>query len=160
MNARDILFYGNRTVLHSLTLVPEAEWGTEGVCGWWPVKLIIAHLASFEQVLIEVLGSSLEGGPTLVLDQFTSMDGNAFNDVQVRKRMSKSSAEVLAEYKETHARAMELIVRIPVETLRQVGTIPWYGMEYALDDLLVYQYYGHKREHTAQINVFTDRFRK
>ena len=160
MNARDILFYGHRTVLHSLALVPEGEWETEGVCGWWPVKLIIAHLASYEQLLVEVLNSFLDGGSTPVLDQHNSIDGDAFNDVQVRQRMGKSSAEVLAEYKEAHAHTMELFVRIPVGTLRQVGTIPWYGKEYALDDLIVYQYYGHKREHTAQVNVFTDQFRK
>jgi hypothetical protein len=31
-----------------------------------------------------------------------------------------------------------------------------YGLEYALDDFIVYAYYGHKREHTAQIAVFRD----
>jgi hypothetical protein len=36
------------------------------------------------------------------------------------------------------------------------GTLPWYGPEYALDDFIVYSYYGHKREHSAQINVFRD----
>jgi hypothetical protein len=51
---------------------------------------------------------------------------------------------------------MELITQIPPQTLRQPGTIPWYGAEYALDDLLVYMYYGHKREHSAQVGVFRD----
>ena len=40
--------------------------------------------------------------------------------------------------------------------LREPGSIPWYGEEYALDDLIVYQYYGHKREHSAQIEAFRD----
>jgi hypothetical protein len=31
-------------------------------------------------------------------------------------------------------------------------------MEYALDDVLIYMYYGHKREHSAQIAVFRDQF--
>ncbi len=160
MNARDILIYGHRTVLHSLELVPDNEWETEGVCGWWPVKLIIAHLASFEHLLVEVLNSFLGGGPTPVLDQHNSMDGDSFNAVQVDQRKDETPEEVLAEYNAAHARTMELVVRIPAETLRQAGTLPWYGKEYALDDFLVYQYYGHKREHTAQINVFTDQFRK
>ena len=55
---------------------------------------------------------------------------------------------------------MELIGRIPAETLRQSGTIPWYGAEYALDDLIVYLYYGHKREHAAQIAAFRDRMKQ
>jgi hypothetical protein len=54
---------------------------------------------------------------------------------------------------------MSLLVNIPSETLRQIGTLPWYGIEYALDDVLVYMYYGHKREHSAQIAAFRDRLR-
>jgi len=30
-------------------------------------------------------------------------------------------------------------------------------MNYALDDVIVYMYYGHKREHNAQIAAFRDR---
>ncbi len=56
-----------------------------------------------------------------------------------------------------YPQAMSLIVQIPVETLRQAGTLPWYGMDYSLDDVLVYMYYGHKREHSAQIAAFRDR---
>lgn len=37
--------------------------------------------------------------------------------------------------------------------------MPWYGDAYALDDLIVYMYYGHKREHNAQIAAFRDRFK-
>ena len=49
---------------------------------------------------------------------------------------------------------MNLLDDIPIEELREVGTIPWYGLEYSLDDLIVYMFYGHKREHSAEIAVF------
>jgi hypothetical protein len=39
---------------------------------------------------------------------------------------------------------------------RQNGALPWYGAEYDLEDFIAYSFYGHKREHTAQINVFRD----
>ena len=64
------------------------------------------------------------------------------------------------EYETAHARTMELIAQIPIDTRRQVGTIPWYGAEYALDDLIVYAFYGHKREHCSQINVFKDKLKE
>jgi hypothetical protein len=51
---------------------------------------------------------------------------------------------------------MQLSAGVPANLLRQPGTLPWYGPEYALDDFLVYSFYGHKREHTAQIAVFAD----
>jgi hypothetical protein len=56
----------------------------------------------------------------------------------------------------TYEETLRLVQRIDAETLRRPGTLPWYGDAYALDDYIVYQYYGHKREHTAQINVFKD----
>jgi hypothetical protein len=77
----------------------------------------------------------------------------------VDRRKANTVREVLAEFNNAHARVMELIVTISVETLRQNGTLPWYGMDYALDDVIVYMYYGHKREHSAQIAAFRDHLR-
>jgi len=65
--------------------------------------------------------------------------------------------EVLDEFNDAHAQVMSLAERIRPEVFRQVGTLPWYGMDYSLDDVLVYMYYGHKREHSAQIAAFRDR---
>ena len=156
MNAKDILMYGNRTVLMTIDDVPESEWETKGVCGVWSVKKIIAHLASFEHVLVEVLYTfqGQEPGPTL---RSWGESGQRFNEVQVAKRKDMSWSDVLNEYESVHTKTMELVSQIPSETLRQVGSIPWYGPEYALDDLIVYAFYGHKREHCSQINVFKDR---
>ncbi len=155
MNAVDILKYGNGTVLQTIDGLPEAAWETPGACGVWSVKDIIAHLASYEHVLVDVLSSFVGGGSTSYLSKFTE-PGGQFNDSEVAARKGKSVSEVLGEYSETHALVMALAARIPVETFRETGTLPWYGMEYALDDFIVYTYYGHKREHSAQIAVFRD----
>ena len=55
MNAIDILKYGQQTVLHTIDEFPDSAWETPGACGVWSVKDIIAHLASYEQVLIDIL---------------------------------------------------------------------------------------------------------
>jgi len=156
MNAQDILMYGNRTVLMTLKDIPEEEWNTKGVCGVWSVKEIIAHLASFEHILVEVLNMFLgdEPGPSM---RSWGESGQNFNDLQVAKRKDMSRHEVLAEYESVQAQTMMLMAKIAPEVLPQVGTIPWYGPEYSLDDLIVYAFYGHKREHCSQINVFKDR---
>lgn len=156
MNAKDILMYGNRTVLMTIADVPENEWNTKGVCGVWSVKEIIAHLTSFEHILVEVLDifSGKKPGPHL---ESWSESGQNFNEVQVAKRSAMTRSEVVNEYESVHAQTMKLISQIRPETLRQVGTISWYGPEYALDDLIVYAFYGHKREHCSQINVFKDK---
>lgn len=169
MNAQDILKYGHGTVLRAVEGLPDAEWETGGVCGLWSVKDIIAHLASYEQVLEEVLLSfqgnsampslSPGGSATPMLNAFVA-PGGQFNNSQVALRASGSYADVLDEYTSVHERVSTLAAQIPAETLRQAGTLPWYGLEYALDDLIVYAFYGHKREHCAQIAVFRDRERR
>lgn len=164
MNAQDVMKYGHGTVLRAIDGLPEAEWETGGACGVWSVKDIIAHLTSYEHVLAEVLSSfqsdsampslSPGGSATPTLNAFVEP---GFNDTQVALRKSNSHADVLAEYTKVHEQVMALAAQIPAETLRRTGTLPWYGVEYALDDFIVYAFYGHKREHCAQIGVFRDR---
>jgi uncharacterized protein (TIGR03083 family) len=153
VNALDILKYGHQTSLKVVEGLPDANWETPGACGVWSVKNIIAHLASYEHVLVEVLTGFLGGGPTPYLESFNER----FNDLQVAMRQDLSVAETLDEYNAVHAQVIAVAAQLPAETFRQTGTLPWYGMEYALDDLIVYMYYGHKREHSAQIDVFHDR---
>lgn len=157
MNTLDVLKYGHQTVLDTLDGVPQSEWETGGVCGVWSVKEIIAHLTSFEHLLAEVLLTTfLGGGPTPTMNMMAEIGPFAFNDAQVELRRNKTSAEILVEYKESHARVMSLIEQVPEEKRRENGTLPWYGPEYDLDDFIVYSNYAHKREHCAQINVFGD----
>jgi hypothetical protein len=156
MNARDVLKYGHQTVLNTLDGLPKTEWETPGVCGYWSVKDIIAHLASYEHMLVDVLNRFLDSGPTPYLDKMGALGPLGFNDAEVGSRQDKTIADVLAEFNDTHAQTMALAARIPAETYRQNGTLPWYGAEYDLDDFIVYTFYGHKREHSAQIAVFCD----
>lgn len=154
MNALDVLRYGHQTVQQTVDGLPQDVWVTPGACGAWSPKEVIAHLASFEHVLEDVLTTFTGGGPTPYLDRFAQ---DTFNDAQVAQRQHLAPAEALAEYVETHARVMDRTRRIPPETWRLVGALPWYGAEYALDDFIVYTFYGHKREHCAQIAALRDR---
>ncbi len=158
MNANDILKYGHYTFLGSLDGLSDAELEQDGVCGIWSTKDIIGHLASYEQVLVEILQGFLGGGATPYLEQFAK--GLIFNDEQVGARKANTLAEVLDEYKTVQAKTQEMIAQISAETCRQTGTLPWYGADYSLDDFLVYTFYGHKREHAAQIFVFRDTLKK
>lgn len=160
MNANDILKYGHLWVHKHLDGLTEEQWQVPGVCGYWSVKDIVSHLTSYEWVLVDVFTSCVSGGPTPVLDQLTSMDGDSFNAAQVTSRQEKKASEVLQEYNDAYAQSMQILPRISESDLRKPGTLPWYGMEYALDDFIVYQYYGHKREHCAQIAVYRDTLKR
>jgi len=159
MNAADILMYGHLWVHKHLDGLTEEQMEAPDVCGWWSVKDIVGHLASFEWVLADVLIGFVDPRLTPMLNQFTSMDGDSFNAEQVGSRHKKPLAEVLDEYNQGYETVRSLIPRLDAETLRQPGTLPWYGEEYSVEDLIVYQYYGHKREHMAQVAVYRDKLK-
>src|SRR6266702_5398099 len=97
MNANDILRYGHGTVLQTIEGLPESAWETPGACGVWSVKDIIAHLASYEHVLVDVLSSYVSSGSTPYLNKYTD-PGSDFNVTEVTLRKGKSVSEVLDEF--------------------------------------------------------------
>ena len=155
MNANDIFKYGNRTFLGSLEGLDEGDWEKAGACGVWSIKDIVAHLASYETVMVDVLNSFNGSASTPHLTRFVELGGD-FNDSEVAARKERTIREVLDEYNNAHAQVVALAAQITPESFRQNGTLPWYGSEYSLDDLIVYTSYGHKREHSAQIAAFRD----
>lgn len=164
MNAIDVLKYGHYTVQQALNDLPDSVWEKAGVCGTWSIKDIIAHLASFEHVLKEVLASmigsemytSIPSAATPYLSRFIDAEAQ-FNDTEVDARKGRTVMDILAEYDIIHSQVMSLITWVPEEILRQTETLPWYGVQYALDDFIVYAFYGHKREHCGQIALFRGR---
>ena len=86
-----------------------------------------------------------------------SADPATFNDDQAAIRKDWPVAQVLDEFLAAHDRVMRHAKVISAETWREVGTIPWYGPEYCLNDLVVYTMYGHKREHDPQLSAVLER---
>jgi uncharacterized protein (TIGR03083 family) len=158
MNVGDVLKYGHEMVVQTVDGLAEPDWLTPGVCGVWTVKDVVAHLASTELMIVDVLGTLVGGGPTPYLDAAKQRDPQ-HNDKEVARRRAWSVAQTLAEYTDAARRALDVAARIPPETAHQPGALPWYGEEYALDDFLVYTSYGHKAEHCAQIAVHRDRLK-
>lgn len=159
MHASDVLMYGHFTFMDTLEEFPADQRNTSGAVGYWSVKDLVAHLGSFELVLVEVLQDMATPSPTPLRDALAT-DGQAFNDQQVDVlRKSWSYEQCLEEYLAAHEQVRELVSKLPAGLLQQTGAIPWYGEAYDLEDLIAYQYYGHKREHSGQIQTFRDRFR-
>jgi len=158
MNPQDVLKYGHRTVMRTVEAFPPEQWYTPGACGRWSVKDLVAHLSSFELVLAEALENCLSPGPTPLVDRFAA-GGQAFNDEQVdRLRKDWKMEAAMDEYLSAHRRVWAAAGRLAPEVWEQEDIFPWYGAEYDLEDFVVYTFYGHKREHMGQVQVFRDRF--
>ena len=91
---------GHQNVLRTIAGLPESEWQQAGVCGVWSVKDIIAHLASFEHLLVEILTTFSGESQTPCMDLMRA-DSLRFNQIQVDLRKDNSRDEVLGEYLET-----------------------------------------------------------
>ena len=157
MNAMDILRYGHQIVEQALDGLPDAAWTVPGACGEWSVQDILAHLASFELLLVDVLHSVLREGPTLTLTSFIA-GPEQFNTREVSQRRGLLAHEVWEEYEGAYRKTLTLLAQVPIRVRRLNGTLPWYGVAYDLEDFIVYTAYGHKREHCAQIAAFREQW--
>jgi hypothetical protein len=156
MHTVDILRYGHQHVMEMIEQVPDDAWEEPGVAGNWSAKDVIGHLGAFELMLGEVLASVEAGAPTAGLQEWISTDPEEMNTRQAALRAHLPARAVIDEYVHAHDHAMELARRVPADRFSAGGVIPWYGDEYDLDDFLVYTFYGHKREHLAQIGAHLD----
>lgn len=156
MHTPDVLKYGDRFLKRSIEWITEDIWTVPGACGIWAPKDILAHLASYELLLADVLRSLDQD---VVGDTLAQMweQGSQFNDVQVSTRKGHRVEDVLAEYERAHLECLSLALGLEKGVLTRTGALPWYGEEYDLEDYIVYSSYGHKREHGAQMNLFRDR---
>jgi hypothetical protein len=149
MNAVDMLMYGQRTVRATIDRYGPADWDRIAL-GVWTAKDLLGHLGAFEVRFADVLAGFV-GAPTE--SDLLAADPRTFNDDQAAIRKDWPLPDVLAEFLDAHERVMRHARAVQPDVWRQVGTIPWYGPEYSLDDLLVYQMYGHKREHDPQLSA-------
>ena len=112
--------------------------------------ILVGHLGAFEVRLADVLATFVGAPPE---SDLLSADPETFNDDQAAIRASWTIDQVRDEFVAAYDRAMTHARAIPVETWSRVGTIPAYGPEYSLDDFVVYNIYGHKREHDPQLSA-------
>ena len=147
MNTLDVLLYGQRTIRSTVDRYGPDDWGRIAL-GVWTAKDLLGHVGAFEVRFADQLapfaGASVE-------TDLPSADPGTFNDNQAAVRKDWPVDRVMEEFLEAHERVVRLAAGILPEVWREVGTIPWYGAEYSLNDLVVYQQYGHKREHDPQL---------
>lgn len=155
MNALDVLMYGQRTIRSTIARYGPDDWDRIAL-GVWTAKDLLGHLGAFEVRFADQL-ATIVGAPTV--SDLPAADPRTFNDEQAAIRKDWPIEQVMTEFLDAHERAMRHAKAISQEVWREVGTIPWYGPEYALDDLIVYQMYGHKREHDPQLSAVLERGR-
>ena len=149
MNTIDVLMFGQRTVVATLGRYRPDDWSRIAL-GVWTSKDLLGHLGAFEVRFADILATFVDAP---VLSELLDADPRTFNDDQAAIRADWTIERITDEFLTAHKRVMAHARALPAERWREVGTIPWYGQEYSLDDLVVYQMYGHKREHDPQLSA-------
>ncbi len=157
MDLKLLLEYGNARVLDSIAGLDARTWEIGEACGYWSPKDVMAHLTSYEYFCVEVVSSLLGQTENPYMTRMATLGGDKFSQDEVAARQALPVEAILEEYQAVHEQLMGLLPQISAETMRQPGTLPWYGAPYALEDFLVYTAYGHKIEHCTQITVFKER---
>jgi hypothetical protein len=153
VNPLDMMAYGQKTIDGLIDRLRPEDWSVIAL-GVWTAKDVVGHLGAFEVRFAEVMALFTGETPATNL---RAESPSTFNDDQAAIRRDWTVEQVVAELRDAHRLVMELAARIPAETWATVGSIPWYGPQYSLDELLVYTMYGHKREHGPQLEAVLDR---
>jgi uncharacterized damage-inducible protein DinB len=156
MNAVEQVENAHLLVIQTVDDLPELEWDVPMTPDGWSVKDVIGHLASFEHLLVEVFQTVLgESSKTPYLTMYTQQHDD-FNTIQVEERSNHTAQQVLDEYEEVQADATALLARIPTETIDEKGTLPMYGKERSLHDL-INNFTMHTKNHCDSISAFRSR---
>jgi hypothetical protein len=153
VNPADVLRYGQHDIDAIVRRIGDDDWSRIAL-GVWTVKDLLGHLGAYEVRFAEILQTF--AGETPATNLWLEPPAT-FNDDQAAVRHDWPADRVVAELADAHASVMRLVDRISTERWREVGTIPWYGAEYSLEDLAVYTQYGHKREHGPQLEAALER---
>ncbi len=154
MNVAENLENAHLLVIQSVDNLNELEWDIPIAEDSRTVKDIVAHLASYEHLLVDmfnvVLGTSSD---TPYLTQYRTQHAD-FNKIQVEARSNHTAQQVVDEFEEAQADATSLLARIPIETIEKKGTLG--DKERSLGDIVV-ALTGHIQRHCAEITAFRNR---
>lgn len=153
MNPHDVLRYGDRTFRSAIDALEPDDWDRV-VAGVWTARDVLGHISAIHGLSVAVL-ARFAGEPAPPAEQGLADDVD-FNMSQAAIRASWPLERLLAEYDATAAELRRLAPLVGDDAWRRVGTIPWYGPEYSLEDLIVYRVYGHVREHATHLGMAVD----
>lgn len=153
MNPHDVLRYADRTFRRAIDTLEPADW-LRVVAGVWTPKDVVGHVSAIHLLSVSAL-ATFAGEPAPPAEQGLADDVD-FNMSQAAVRGAWPVERVVSEYEAAQANLRRLAKAVDDETWQRVGTIPWYGPEYSLEDLIVYRVYGHVREHATHLGLAID----
>ncbi|GCE19994.1 DinB family protein [Dictyobacter kobayashii] len=155
MSATEMLENSHLMVIQALDDLPEPMWDMPGVSGEWSAKDIVAHLTSYELLLIDAFQTVHGETPSPYLMRWRS-DLQAFNTEAVEARRYQTAQQVMNEYQDAQVRSADALSSLPAELVEKKGAISWYRSGEASIADLVERLSQHMQQHCEQIKQFRE----
>ena len=137
--------------LSALQGVSQAVLDRKGVVGTWSVKNVLAHLASWELVAVQVLSERLETGQTPEVMHTINADRDSWNALMVDEVDDLTPEDQMAEFDWTRALLMQYLAALDDATLAKAK--PWPGWDGTVTDYVLDAIAQHERAHGEQVKA-------
>jgi uncharacterized damage-inducible protein DinB len=156
MSTIESLENSHMLVLQTIDDLPEALWDIPGVCGEWSAKDVIAHLTSYELLLIDVMDAFLGRTPSPYLLKWLDSQ-EEFNTMTLAARRYHTAQQIENEYQDTQVRSSALLASLPADRVEQRGTMTGYlSKEQSLGEFIEFLT-QHTHHHCEQIVQFREK---
>jgi hypothetical protein len=153
MPATEILENSHLYVIQTVDDLPEPMWDLPGVSGEWSAKDVLAHLISYELLLIDALGTIHGEEPSPYLLRWRS-SAEDFATAAVNARRYHTAQQVINEYQDVMLQSTAMLSELPADLLQKPGTLSWYATGTASVADLIDLITTHVRQHCEEIIHF------
>lgn len=133
----------------TLSTHSDATLDRKGVVGEWSVKNVLAHLAAWELVVVQVLSERLETGKTPEVMATIAADMDAWNELQVAEVEELTPDDQLVEFEWTRSVLMQYLASLDDTALSK--TKPWAGWDGTVAEYVLDAIAAHERAHAEQV---------
>lgn len=148
------------TLEKTLAPLDEAQMTTPGVNEAWSIKDIIAHITTWQYVLLDRLHAAMQGvTPTSYGSELTDEDIDNLNEQFYQQSKSRPLAAVLADFRTTYTQIEEAVQSMSEEDLTGPRRFAW-AKGVPLWRYVAGDTYEHYLEHITSIQQWLSRGRQ
>lgn len=129
----------------------EAAIEHKGMVGAWSVKNVLAHLAAWEEWVVQVLPARMGSGSTPAEFRQRAAEEDRFNALEVAEREELTPGEQLMELERVREELLRYVASLPTTEIERRQ--PWPEWSGTLPEYLLAALNEHEREHIAELHA-------
>jgi hypothetical protein len=136
-----------------LASLDKTQYVTEGVIPGWSIKDMLAHIASWHHRLLRWLDAAVRNQEPTISGPDNIEEMDALNAQFYQENKARPLDEVLADFRTSYQRIMEIVQTMPEDDLISPHRFAW-SQGQPLWQAIAGDTYEHYQEHIAQIQAW------